>query len=531
MTCRGLAATGGVTLIQVIRQRLRDCVATCFAPREVLIRSNGRVKYLYLSTRQQLLGAALLGGAVSCVLGVVALSAIPARNAAEASQAGTDQTAPVYTGLAAEVNDYFNQLRTATSPAASASVVTDIALQIAAPDAPASNTISASGEDVARRNLRLALQKKLRSFDSDVQQIAARNQSLPEQVAALTETVQALSQSTQRLEQQNNELTAELARRDTEKTALTGQVQELTRQLAMAHSEQQAETARLADLQGKVKAADQDKSGLAQQVARTEQALSTMITQRNVLRNMQSEMSQSMSGLKERLASLQETQADFVSGLAERARSNMVEMEKTVAMTGLNVEKLLRVTDDDHSGQGGPFIPVSASVNARNVVEHKLMASVATLGGEVERWEKLRLILHSLPLTAPIDHYYISSGFGERIDPINGEAAIHEGVDMVGALRSEVLATAPGTVVMAGWQSGYGRVVEIDHGFGIHTFYAHLDSIQVTKGQTVDYRDVLGRLGTTGRTSGPHVHYEVRYDKKALDPMGFLKAGRYVFKG
>ena len=171
------------------------------------------------------------------------------------------------------------------------------------------------------------------------------------------------------------------------------------------------------------------------------------------------------------------------------------------------------------------------ATDSRDANERKLLESVATLDDEVGRWEKLQVILRSLPLSAPVDHYYISSGFGERTDPFNGEGAIHEGLDMVDSIRSEVLATAPGKVVFAGWRGSYGRCVEIDHGLGITTVYAHLDSILVKEGDLVDYRQLFGFLGSSGRCSGPHVHYEVRFDGKALDPMGFLKAGRYVFKG
>jgi murein DD-endopeptidase MepM/ murein hydrolase activator NlpD len=230
-----------------------------------------------------------------------------------------------------------------------------------------------------------------------------------------------------------------------------------------------------------------------------------------------------------RLASLQESQASFVSQLTERARQNLGDMEKTVQMTGLSVDQLMRLTNEPGSGEGGPFIP--APTDSRDANERKLLESVATLDDEVGRWEKLQVILRSLPLSAPVDHYYISSGFGERIDPFNGEGAIHEGLDMVDTVRAEVLATAPGKVVFAGTRGGYGRCVEIDHGLGITTLYAHLDSVLVKEGDLVDYRQAIGKLGNSGRSSGPHVHYEVRFEGKALDPMGFLKAGRYVFKG
>jgi murein DD-endopeptidase MepM/ murein hydrolase activator NlpD len=240
-------------------------------------------------------------------------------------------------------------------------------------------------------------------------------------------------------------------------------------------------------------------------------------------------MAGTVEDLKMRLASLQESQASFVSHLTERARQNLGDMEKTVQMTGLSVDKLLHLTSEPGAGEGGPFVP--APTDSRDANERKLLESVATLDDEVGRWEKLQVILRSLPLSAPVDHYYISSGFGERTDPFNGEGAIHEGLDMVDTIRAEVLATAPGRVVFAGWRGSYGRCVEIDHGLGITTVYAHLDSVLVKEGDLVDYRQAIGKLGNSGRSSGPHVHYEVRFEGKALDPMGFLKAGRYVFKG
>jgi murein DD-endopeptidase MepM/ murein hydrolase activator NlpD len=139
--------------------------------------------------------------------------------------------------------------------------------------------------------------------------------------------------------------------------------------------------------------------------------------------------------------------------------------------------------------------------------------------------------MRSLPITAPLDNYYTTSGFGRRTDPFNGNVALHEGLDLVSNVGAEVLATAPGTVIFAGWQGEYGRLVEIDHGLGITTRYAHLKAISVEVGETVDYRDQIGLLGSSGRSTGPHVHYEVRFNDRPFNPMNFLKAGRYVFKG
>jgi murein DD-endopeptidase MepM/ murein hydrolase activator NlpD len=93
-----------------------------------------------------------------------------------------------------------------------------------------------------------------------------------------------------------------------------------------------------------------------------------------------------------------------------------------------------------------------------------------------------------------------------------------------------VLATAPGTVVFAGWRGGYGWMVEIDHGLGVRTRYGHLKKLLVTKGQKVGFRDKIGLLGTTGRSTGPHVHYEVIFEGRPRNPMKFITAGKYIFK-
>jgi murein DD-endopeptidase MepM/ murein hydrolase activator NlpD len=200
-----------------------------------------------------------------------------------------------------------------------------------------------------------------------------------------------------------------------------------------------------------------------------------------------------------------------------------------VAMTGVDVDGLLLIAAHELSGQGGPFIPVKEPPTEQG--GEQLMASVASLDGEVGRLETLQLVLRTLPLTAPIDHYFIASNFGIRLDPFNGRLAFHSGLDLSNALLSPVLSTSPGVVVYAGWMGGYGRLVEIDHGLGVHTRYGHLARIDVKVGDTVDYRQQVGLLGSSGRSTGPHVHYEVLINGRSLDPMNFLKAGRYVFKG
>lgn len=177
-------------------------------------------------------------------------------------------------------------------------------------------------------------------------------------------------------------------------------------------------------------------------------------------------------------------------------------------------------------GQGGPFIATSPLPDSRE----KLKTSLVSLEEQLGRWEDLRQLLRAAPLPAPLDSYQLSSTFGKRRDPINNRWAMHYGVDLRAPMSSQVYATAPGVISFAGSESNYGRMIEIDHGMGFKTRYAHLSKILVKKGQKVDVRDKIGLVGNSGRSTGAHVHYEVSHNGKPIDPMRFIKAGKYVHK-
>jgi murein DD-endopeptidase MepM/ murein hydrolase activator NlpD len=293
-----------------------------------------------------------------------------------------------------------------------------------------------------------------------------------------------------------------------------------------AREEMQTEMAKLEE---RLAVVNEENSQLVLRIQETEQALAAVVGQRDALQLARAELTGKVGGLEERLTAIQQSQQVMVQRIAEKTRQGVDEVEKTVAMTGLDVDELLSQVEAE-LGQGGPLIPFK-SPSDPSVENDVVLASVAGLDDEVERWEKLQLVLRSMPLAAPLDQFYLASKFGRRIDPITRRPAVHEGLDMASALRSPVLATAPGKVVFAGWKGAYGRMVEIDHGLGIHTRYAHLHQITVEVGDEVDYREKVGLLGSSGRSTGPHVHYEVRMNGRPLDPANFLKAGKYVFKG
>jgi murein DD-endopeptidase MepM/ murein hydrolase activator NlpD len=149
----------------------------------------------------------------------------------------------------------------------------------------------------------------------------------------------------------------------------------------------------------------------------------------------------------------------------------------------------------------------------------RLQASHAQLG-------LLRRTTAALPFGRPVQgEIDLTSGYGYRIDPFTRAPAMHTGIDFRADHGAPVHAAGSGQVVSAEYAGGYGNMVEIDHGNGVVTRYAHLSSIRVAVGQTVDSATILGRVGSTGRSTGAHLHYETRVDGEAVDPQRFLRVG------
>jgi len=148
---------------------------------------------------------------------------------------------------------------------------------------------------------------------------------------------------------------------------------------------------------------------------------------------------------------------------------------------------------------------------------------------EIDYLMVLERLANIMPLSRPMKNYYISSSFGRRADPITRRHALHHGLDFVGVTNEKIVSPSLGKVVLAGKFSNYGNAVVIDHGFGITTRYGHLAMVKVGTGQIVKKGDVIAIQGNTGRSTGPHLHYEVRYKNIPLNPKKFLEAGDALF--
>ena len=190
----------------------------------------------------------------------------------------------------------------------------------------------------------------------------------------------------------------------------------------------------------------------------------------------------------------------------------VAKLEQLIASTGIDLNRYFGKYERP-SNEGGPFIALAPER------ERQL---------DAERQKQLEAVVQSLPLAAPLVHYTVTSPYGPRIDPINHQLAFHAGIDFAAPYKSPVLATAPGVVTFTGWRGAYGRLVEIRHAHGVVTRYSHLNRILVAVGQEVTLNQEIGELGSTGRSTGPHVYYEVLVDGEQIDPAKFLEAGRSV---
>jgi murein DD-endopeptidase MepM/ murein hydrolase activator NlpD len=232
---------------------------------------------------------------------------------------------------------------------------------------------------------------------------------------------------------------------------------------------------------------------------------------------------QRLGHIAQSLDQLEVTQIRELSNVESKARVTAEKLRRALADAGLAADKI--AAQASARGVGGPFVPLKVDPNG-SLFERE----VSRLQSSLIAVDRLKRVMPFVPLRTPTTpDAEQTSGFGARVDPFLGRAAMHSGVDFRGDVGTPIRATAGGTVVTAGWTGGYGNMVEIEHANGITTRYAHMSAINVAEGQTIEAGAIVGKLGSTGRSTGPHLHYEVRIDGDAVDPARFLRAGRALF--
>lgn len=197
--------------------------------------------------------------------------------------------------------------------------------------------------------------------------------------------------------------------------------------------------------------------------------------------------------------------------------------DKMFASAGLDTDRLLSTVRAGYSGQGGPLTPMGRSTRGNAAItEDEARANDILIS--LDKLNTYRIAASKMPLSMPVQSAFrYTSNFGARW------GRKHEGIDMAAPVGTPVYATGDGTVIFAGWQRGYGNVIKIQHELGTETRYGHLSKLHVRAGQQVSRGARIGDMGNTGRSTGPHLHYEVRVNGRAVDPLSFIKAAQNVF--
>ena len=223
------------------------------------------------------------------------------------------------------------------------------------------------------------------------------------------------------------------------------------------------------------------------------------------------------------LARIEARQLALVERLTRFADRRSADAASKIRALGLD-PKVMLARLDDRSAMGGPLIELFGP--GKRPLDPRFLR----LGVSLERMEALERGLAGIPQHSPASMEFISSGFGYRADPFTGGAAFHAGLDFKGPIGAPIYAAAAGTIRFVGVQQGYGNTVEIDHGNGLMTRYAHMSGFRATPGQRVEAGQVIGLIGNTGRSTGPHLHFEVRINDRAVNPRPFLEAASNVLQ-
>ena len=222
------------------------------------------------------------------------------------------------------------------------------------------------------------------------------------------------------------------------------------------------------------------------------------------------------------LARVEVRQIQFAEKMTKVALARTSKAEAAIRQFGLNPDVLARQA---RSAQGGVFEPFFGSTK-KDVRDPRFLKLAASLS----RMDAMERALAAIPTSMPAAVMMMSSGFGFRSDPFTGGGAIHAGLDFKGPVGTPILSAAEGRVTFAGFNGGYGKTVEITHANGLLTRYAHLSGVHVTRGQMVHRGLQIGRMGSTGRSTGSHLHFEVRLNGRAINPRKFLEANPDVLK-
>lgn len=258
------------------------------------------------------------------------------------------------------------------------------------------------------------------------------------------------------------------------------------------------------------------------------QTLVQTASERDILSKEHSELREDYKNLQFESAVLKERGDQIFTRLEEAASLTLEPLKKSLNRKGVDTEGLIATIKKGYSGTGGPVMPLT--FGHADQLKDPFASRASDLLSELDRVNLMQIAIEKLPLLLPIDgRYRLTSSYGYRFDPISGGRRMHQGTDMAGRLGTPIIAAGDGVVSRVGWMSGYGKTVKIKHAHGFETLYAHLNRIRVKKGETVSQGQLIGDMGTTGKSTGVHLHYEVRKNGRAVNPAEYIGVANNVY--
>jgi murein DD-endopeptidase MepM/ murein hydrolase activator NlpD len=341
---------------------------------------------------------------------------------------------------------------------------------------------------------------------------------------AFLEQIETLEARTEQQQAAITELT-------TIKAALQRQLESRERQLASVSDQRNRARGLVDDMHEAIAGAEdllgtvaEERSALRRRLKSVEDQLAEVSGQRDASRRVEVGLRWQLAHLEDEVERLRTHRESAQLWLKDWVLGSVEALEDLFNETGVDVEQLVaRAIEAPAPGQGGPL-----QVAAPDEVGTVGAPADDPISGNIYRLAALQRLARTLPLASPLDQFHVTSPYGKRRDPFTKAWAYHAGLDLGGPRNSKILATAPGLVIFAGRSGPYGTMVEVDHGMGIVTRYAHLDGVEVAVGDEVGFRQPVGVIGNTGRSTSRHLHYEIRIDDRAFDPGKFLDAGRLL---
>ena len=475
--------------------RLQDWITTIFPERQIHLRTDGRVNYFRITTTAQL-AALILVSLSGWWIGYSSYSYVKHGRKIVAKNSQIASARLAYHSLLGEVGEYQNKFNKITN---------DL-------ERNHSTMLALVDRNAKLRNSLHETSDKLRNTENDRARVANARETLINKLAKLKDDKHSLVDRNAKLRNSLHETSIKLRSTKNDRARIVNAREALFNRLGDLKDEMNGVTSHNFVLKDNLEAIEND--------------LKIALSERNHARFERTRIENYVQQLETRLADLQQSQGMSVQRLSNHTARQIDDLERVISLAGIDPRKLAG-RDGLVDGQGGPFIPIESIKNAPT---DDLKKSLDKLDLRLARLNSLQSTMRFLPLSAPLRSYYVTSGFGKRRDPLNKRWAAHYGVDFGSHVKAKVYSTAPGIVKVSGWKGRYGRYVEIDHGNGILTRYGHLGKSYVKRGEKVKFQQKIGLLGNSGRTTGPHLHYETVFKGRAINPKKFIKAGHYVFQ-